>query len=410
MSVPQQHTLMSYANPVQYPVGIATQALPASLAPSSAQRPIAAETRIVAVPSSGGDQSGGGLLNFNINAGNATYIKSGSVVLRFRLTPTIGGGGTGGQFYPATSEMRSAASALQRLTILAGGQVIESIGDYGALFRHILTHGSSAGFVEADWQQYAARAVTLANGAGVDVSIPVLSGCLNGNQDVPAWLLQQFSIQFDLAQSGACVIPTAPATTASYVVSNAQLVYEAVQVPEAMATEMRQRLQGGEMYPLNYVTYQSQQLANAATVTALMGLASSSLRGVLYARETAAGVSGSDTQTKANLYLDGRLINSASIANDVDAWVELNRTLGRLGDPNVSSPDFLTRANYSALYFLGGISCQKTDQAGFAFSGSPVNQAVLELACAGTASTLRIWAVVDRGLLIDGSGNVRTVQ
>lgn len=401
---------MSYALPKEYPVSIASQGVPASLAPSQAVRPIAAETRIVAVPSSGGDQSAGGLLAFNINAGNATYIKSGSMVLRFRITPTIGGGGTAGQFFPAGSSLRSAAAALQRLTVLCGGQVVESIADYAALIRHVITHGSSTGFADFDWALYAARAVTLANGTGVDVSIPVLSGVFNNGSDFPAWLVQQLSVQFDLAQTAACIVPTAPATTASYVVSNAQLIYEAVQVPEAMAMEMRQRLQGGEMYSLNYITYTNQTLANAATVTALLGLASSSLRGVLYARETAAGASIFDGQTKANLYLDGRLVNSAPINNAVDAWVELNRSLGRLADTNVSSSSFVDRATYSSDYFLGGISCQKSDQAGFAFSGSPVNQAVLELQGTGAASTLRIWAVLDRGLLIDGSGNCRTVQ
>lgn len=405
---------MSYPVPREYAVGVATQGVPNSLAPSSAIRPMPCETRLVSVPSSGGDQTSGGLLSFNINSGSSTYIKSGSMVLRFRITPTIGGGGAGGQWFPANSEMRSAASALQRLTIIAGGQVVESIDQYGTLIRHILAHGSSEGFVDQDWALYSARGITLVSGTGLDVSIPVVSGVFNNGSDFPAFLVPQMSVQFDLAQTGFTVIPTNPATTASYSITGAALVYESISVPDQMAAEMRSRLQGGEMYSINFVTYQAQSLANAGTVTALMGLASSSLRCVLWAREsTTAATSGNslfDAQTRANLYLDGRLINSASISNLVDSWVELNRSLGRLGDSNVSTASFVNRTNFDTIYYLGGISCLKTDQAGFAFSGSPVNQAVLELSCAGTAATLRIWAVTDRGLLIDGTGQCRVVQ
>ena len=421
--------------PKSYPVpSISEDDIPYSMAPSMEKRPRASQTRIVQIASSGGDQVAGGLLSFSISAPSHA-IKSGSAYIRAKVRVTTGAAGgwqfLGGDNTALENRVGSAASLIQKFTLMAQGNVVEQINNVRDLYGLLLTH-SSKSYCEADAQVKERRGFIGVTATDYEFVLPVFSGLLNCGKHFPAYLTSQVTMNFDLNPLLQAVRSAvdAEANPTALTVKDAFLIYEAVEPDTSYLAAVRQRLASGEAYALNYVTYKHQQFANAATISALQGLSSSSLRGVLFTKITnAAGANGAaadgrygddmaDPATaEIELQLDGRTINSVRLNSTQTQFIEMERTLGRLGDYSLNSA--LTGAtaaakasDYSENKWLCGINCNRDDSANLAFSGTPVNQLLLRVGGAGGAAnvTFHMWSVVDQVVMIAGDGSSRVVQ
>lgn len=422
-----------------YPVpSISEDDIPYSMAPSMEKRPRASQNRVVSIASANGTQVAGGLLTFNISAPNHA-IKSGSVYLRGKVRVTtaaaagwgfMGGGGTG----VGACDVGSVASCIQRFTLMAQGSVIEQINDYRDLHNLVLTHTNKS-YADADASIKELRGLVGATATDYSFALPIFSGVLNSGHHFPAYLCSQVTALFDLnpllqavrANTDGQANPTA------LQISDAYLVYDAIEPDAGYVQAVKARLAGGEMYSLNYVTYKHQQLANAATISALQGLSTSSLRGVLFCKITnAQGVNGATADgyytddytvggsldaAQIELYCDGRLINQVQLNSTAVQFSELERTLGRLGDPSLNSQlsaatTLLKIAEFQDRKWMCGISANRVDDFNMAFTGTPCNQLLLKVANADATAntTFNMWAVVDQVVMIDGSGSCRVVQ
>jgi hypothetical protein len=217
-------------------------------------------------------------------------------------------------------------------------------------------------------------------------------------------------------------------------VSNATLVFEQLVPPSEYEQAMKQML-AQKLYQIPINTWYNLRLANAASITQNIGLNSSSVKGIFWnvvagngSRNS--GAFTSDTQSSAYLYLDGQLVSNSNLSTDVEQFAEMNRALNVMSDitrtswgpsaavgvaGNAVGADFtpspITRGVYSSGAYLGGLTCSRSDQAGFSFSGSPVNTAVLQISNAGTQnSTLFIYCCLQQVITIDLAGNVNLIR
>jgi hypothetical protein len=115
-------------------------------------------------------------------------------------------------------------------------------------------------------------------------------------------------------------------------------------------------------------------------------------------------------------------------ANVSESYLEMNRALSNIfditrtsvgpsqaaADSNAVAADITlgpnTRATYASGAFLGGLSCERSSEAGFGFVGTPVNQAVLSWT--GTASTgdFYVYVALQQVLTIDANGTCNLIR
>jgi hypothetical protein len=366
------------------------------------------------------------------------YLRGKVTVVQDPATAAAGWSFLGGE---GASPIGSAASLINKVTILAGGAVVEQIDQVGHLHNLLLTH-TNASYCAYDAAVKELRGLTggAANLAGttVEFAVPVFSGLLNSGHHFPAFLLPQMNINFDLQP----VLQALRATTATqsnptaYTVSEAYLAYEALEPDQAYIQAIRAKLNetdkagNPKAFGINYLSYMHQQLdGNTGTIMALQGLSSSSLRAVLYTNFiNAAGANSAATDGNYNdaitvvagadtdLFVDGRQINQVRYNSLPVVYAELERALGRLGDPTINSELVgatvpLKQASYADCRYLAGVNCTRVDDANLSFSGTPVNQLQLRVSGrAPAASTFHMWACVDRVIMIDRSGAARVVN
>ena len=415
-----------------YPVpSVSESEIPYSMAPSQERRVAPSQTRVVQIAAAGGNQVDGGLLAFNISA-PSHLIKSGSCYLRGKIEVTTGAAGGWAFLGGELGDVGSAAGIIQKFTLMAQGNVIEQINNVRDLYGLLLTHTNKS-YCEADACVKERRGFTAgATATKYDFVIPVFSGLLNNGKNFPAYLTSQVSLNFDLnpVKQALRAAAATEANPTKYEISEAFLVYEAVEPDNSYLAAVRQRLASGEAYALNYVTYKHQQMANQATISALQGLSSSSLRAVLFTKiDNAAGTNSTATDGRYNddyaassdadiiLQLDGRDILGTKLNSANVQFTEMERALGRLGSPDLNSAlsGSTTAAkitDYTERKWLCGINCNRDDSANMAFSGTPVNQLLLRVAgaAAGASLTFHMWSVVDQVLMISADGSSRVVQ
>ena len=402
---------MSFQQPRAYNLSLALSDIPQCMAPSKSVKPIPSESRVVAIASSSAAQDGGGMLSFMIPS-QGGYARSGSFYLKCRITES---GATAGSKWSFAGPTRSASAIINRFTMMAGSQVVEQINHYNILHDTLLLHASSAGYAnDSRLYQYSTSEIDVdAEGAAVNVCIPLISGLLNSGYDLPLFMFSgNVTVNIDLNSTVQALVGAA---ITKYTVSEAQLVYEEVRPEGALIAKMRQELSGDKKWSIPFVSFRNLAAANTGVFSQILGLNVSSLRSVLFTKQeaktqAAVGNFNWDTLTDAKLYLDGRIVNAVTYNSSATHFAELNRCLNRLNDTDRSS---LTSSleNYKTKDFVSGINCTRVAEAGMAFTGTPVNQAVIELRCAGVATqTVYVMACYDTALTIDGLGICEVLQ
>lgn len=417
--------------PASYALGVATSDIPNSWMPSSEPRVASGGSqRIVAVSSQNGTVTSGQQLSFQLPANlGSGFGKSGSFYIRMRVTPTQ----ANARSY-AFRQYGSAESLFLRMTALLSGSIAEQIQNYNKLCASLKLHATNANYVANDDKIAQNTMNGLTTSDSIDVCVPVNLGLFNAKCHLPLFLLSACQLQVDLESAAQAFTSGSADPISEYSISQAQLVFEQI-TPESVYEAGVKQMLASRVYQIPINTWYNVKISNSgATKTQNIGLNSSSVKAVLWNVVTANGSRNSgaftgDTQASAYLYLDGQLVSNSNLAIAPEQYLEMNRALNLMSDitrtswaPSVVTAvadpavaaDFtlapLTRGLYSVGAYLGGLSCSRSDQAGFSFSGTPVNTAVLQLTNAGTAGDAFLYVALQQVITIDLSGNVNLIR
>lgn len=419
---------MSFASPKDYALGVAQSDIPAAWMPSMEPRVQSSGShRIVSIASSNGTVGAGQQLSFQLPANlGAGFLVSGSAYIRCTVAVTQANAYTW-----AFRQYGSAHSMFLRMSALCSGSIAEQIQNYNKLMSSLTLHATNGNYVSND-DKLAQNTMSSALVAvqTIDVCIPVNLGLFNAKSHLPLFLLSAAQLQVDLDSAAQAFTSGSVDQITAYEVRQATLVFEQL-VPDSVYEQGVKQMLASRVYQIPINTWYNLKLSNAAAITQNIGLNSSSVKGIFWNAVTGnasrnAGYFTSDTQASAYLYLDGQLVSNSALATPAEQFLEMNRALNVMSDIERTSwgpagtaatavaanftPALITRDTYSAGAYLGGLSCSRTSQAGFSFSGSPVNTAVLQIANAGTAGDFYIYCALQQVVTVDVASNVNLIR
>jgi len=420
-----------YANPAQYPLGVSQSDIPSAWMPDGSPRVQSGGShRIVSISSQNGTVTSGQQLSFQLPANlGSGFLASGSAYIKMTVNVTQAVANSW-----AFRQYGSAHSCFLRMSALLSGSLAEQIQNYNKTMSSLMLHTTNASFIANDDSLAQDTMKGAFNTAGsLTVCVPVNLGLFNSKCHLPLFLLSACQLQVDLDSVAQALTAGSADAISEYSISQASLVFTQL-VPDSVYEQGVKQMLASRVYQIPINTWYNIKLANAAAITQNIGLNSSSVKGVFWnvVRGNGARNSGaftSDTQASAYLYLDGQLVSNSNLATAPEQFLEMNRALNVMSDtvrtswaPSAAAgvtgtavaADFTvgpcTRSLYAAGAYLGGLSCSRTDQAGFSFSGSPVNTAVLQVANAGNAGDFYIYTALQQVVTIDLASNVNLIR
>jgi hypothetical protein len=189
-------------------------------------------------------------------------------------------------------------------------------------------------------------------------------------------------------------------TTSNFTLTQASLCYEAVDLPGEFVDSMRMRVKSNP-FVIPQLSYIITQLPLSALASYTCGLNVSSLRAAYvvpfsaasystdptvifsYNRAGAADVAitatgGNYTGTNAQLFCDGRLVNSVNLDNPAMTFAALKQALcGSI--TNALVPSIASRETYKQSYFAIGIDATAFSDQSTVLGGTPCSQATISL-------------------------------
>jgi len=471
--------MSNFATPFNYPAVQGAEEVPQSLLPATLKEFNNVKNVVKYVQTTSGTVGQSSTLLFNIAGGmSCGSIKQGSVYLKCTITVAIPSTTTadtllwaGGQPYTASAptasatatstvnnQIAGASSIIDRMVVNLNGVQASILQNYNKYRDMAIAHATTQNFV-ADLLQleFAGMKKQFALGSAVnyvmDVAIPIFNPVFNSSICLPLYLLNNLTVEITtstianalkMVKTADGTDPTSSDYPTSYTVSNAQLVWEEIQLSNEFKQAMRDKLLssgGAYKMPIEDVYSLSVGVPTSSVTDYVVGLSLSSLKAVLWteilsANTNSIGLGNSyfyNGLSDAKLYVDNQLVNNVLIDSDTVAFAEMNKAIGRLNDYNISSVIANTtnidvgtatkRNNYLSDVFLGGISTTSISDFGFSKTGRPCSQVQLHLehytttastyaskwqgGVASTApTTLYIWFLYDSTILIDGMGNV----
>jgi len=419
--------------------GASDNAIPESLMSSRVPKAIPSMNRVISIASQSGNASQGGQIVFQVPGGsNANgYLRAGSAYLRFICTVTKTAGGNADNVLFFANQTRSASSLVNRLQISANGTQLETINRYDNWHALVQAQGCNAGYVNNDSSiaEYAESEVTVGTGTSAifNVALPLFSGVLSNSKSFPLFL-SGLMLQVDLNSSALSFksAGTAPTFGVTYVISQAELVYECINPDYALLDGMRGAMaQSGRLFemPLSTPLGLTTAIAGAqASFSYNIGLNLASVSGVFMA-EVAQSVETANTATNAfirnsteattnsrRMYLDGKQIVNYDVWADSQNFLECQRALGTL--LNLENTTIATRADYCASgesagqYYVVGQSSKRFSESDLCMSGSPCSNLVIQVAKSGTpvATSVYLYVLYDAVCVIDANGSVAVAK
>lgn len=419
----------------QYSISAQMSDIASAVVSSSSRRAQPSQCSLVNIVSQSSSQGQGGQVLINLGNTPNTFIKNGSVYLRFKLTATTTALSAADQWIrsgSATCQATSAATAgatnvgswasvISRLTVSAGSNVLEQINNYSVFHDALLLHTSGnyglqdMQLLEGGQQSaygYSADTWKVANAAAIGtvrsayVTIPLFCGVFNAqdNKDFPLGLLQGgIQIVSDLASDAMAFTATDCAPTMT--ISEASLSYEAVQVSSEYMNALRGELaQSGQLFQMPFVSALVMNLGNLATIDATYGVGLASVKAVLFTKKATAAITAAkaciadlDATHPANLriYADGKLQNNFQVSDLTTLYVELNRALGNLASRTSTSGVADMYSGYATKYFYGGLSFNKFNEGGLTMTGTACSQLQFHLEGVGAAGQAYILIFYD---------------
>jgi len=357
------------------------QEIPFSLKSNANPQAIKTRNRIFQVSSSSSSQNSGGVILFNIPPSNYSITK-GSMALRLKITVTgtslsgvsaatsVALDGPG----PVRTDISGAGplvgngySVIQRATLYGSNSAI--IAQHNFLndeMNLMLMHNSNSAYLTTDAQLLlgcgAQFNYSSSTSAFIDLVLPMpFSIFQSSTQDFPAYLLSApLTIQLDLASTARAIFTGA--TVSDYTVSNAFLVYQAVELPNEMIQAERMAVKSSP-FIMTCSNTMSVQVPNSVLTSYTLGLNASSIRGVAilplnsasytsatqiqYLRSTADAANtvagdGAGAGVSNQIYLDGNLINSNQVDNVANTFAMLKMFLHHSLQGNILHPSLIT--------------------------------------------------------------------
>lgn len=417
--------------------------VPHGLQNSSKPKPIPLRVRTAVVPSQSGSQGPSGQVLFQVSD-NASFIKPGSAFIK--CTVTLSGTAGGADTTIHWGNMSRSGDAMISRLVLSSGVQLEAISNYGLMAGVLLTHASNAHYCNNDhrvltgghkgdasgWQDVAANA---AINQTLNLCIPIQSNLFNSDQAFPLCLLSQpLMVQVDLNSVGVAFSFGEAPVNITYTVSNAQLVYDAVQPESQYIQALRASMAEGQLYSFPFVSCLSvQNAATQGSTTLNQGLGVSSLRAyVAMMQASPAVVNNAKLSIRNGLnnmrtFLDGQQQSSLVLDSVTSQFAQLQKAYGLLSDTlHTAAPagtpgayalnggayanTSFTPATYESAYYAIGESYTKLHESGFAVSGSAVSQFQVIFDGLANAATLTSMFFHDLILVIDGQGTCNIVR
>lgn len=247
--------------------------IPATLKSDSRLRPINTRSRIVVMSNVNGNtiSSEGGIILFNLPAQG--YIKPNSVYVRFSVAPISSSGTLPCVFKGATS---GCGAVVNRSTVSFAGQTVDTINSFEKVYSqtignftsktYLYTNGNLTQGTMNDVQSDAAgiaqavpgtvaqnSMISTTTGANIyRYSMPVLNAIFNGQQAIPAFLINGgITLQLDL-NSAVNAIQQNTSAIASLQFSDIQIVYEELMLDHDVMLAIKQEMaETGKLYELN---------------------------------------------------------------------------------------------------------------------------------------------------------------
>jgi hypothetical protein len=402
-----------------YPVISASASeIPQSCLSSSAPRPMPGRIGLKQTLSQTGSQNSSGTLLFPLGCGSGQgFLKAGSCVLAATITVTQ----NPGSWY--FNQGLDASAIIQRSTVYINGAIVDQQQFYNRVNATLDQHCSTQAYYNNDL-------TVMSNAGGVDVgalsttfSIPIKSGVLNAQHDLPLFLLNTCQVELNLESVASALFQVSVNALSEYSISNARLLYEVFYPEVEYENSMRAVLASGKLWQCPIKQWYNLQVSNlGATKSQPIGLNKSSVLAIFTTCQTDNGLVSvqhkftGDTPAGQGLrvFCDGQLVNNYSIVDTNVIFHEKSRAMGTLQDPERSAVSrggaSLTRALYLSDSFLQGVALMKTQESGFSMAGTAVSQAVVEVTNAGTAGNLYIFVAYESILTIDAMGSASIIQ
>jgi hypothetical protein len=421
--------------------GASDNAIPESLMSSRVPKPVPSMNRVISIPSQSGNASQSGQIVIQIAGGSNSngYCRSGSAYLRAVVTVSKTAGGNADNLLSFANQSKSASSLINRLQISANGTQLETINRYDNWHALVQSQGCNANYVNNDSSitEYANTDVVtgVATSATFNIAIPLFSGILSNAKSFPLFL-SGLMLQFDLNSAALAFKSSGTSATfgLSYVVSQAELVYESINPDQSLLDGIRMSMaQSGRLFELPYSTPLGLTTATTAAQASFsynVGLNLASVSGVFIAEveqavETAVPTAGTATTVPNNFirnsteaqtnsrrfYLDGKQMVNYDVWADSQNFNETQRALGSL--LSLDNTTIATRANYCAAavgagaYYIVGQSGRRFAESDLCMAGSPCSNLVIQLAKSGTpvASSMYIYVLYDGVAVLDANGS-----
>lgn len=421
--------MSNYSAPASYNVAVAQSDIPnAWLSDSRPRVASGGSHRILNIASQNGTVNSGQALQFQLPAGmGAGFLVSGSAYIKCTVSVTQ----AVAQSW-AFKQTGSASSMIQRLSAILSGSQVEVIQNYNKSYNALLQHATNSAYLAGDSKLEELTYNGAFNTAAVTVCIPVGLGVLNAKQHLPLFLLSSAMVQVDLASVLDGLMAGSTNAISDYSVAQATFVAEQIIPDSAYEMGMKQML-ATRVYQMSFDTFYNNKYAQQASITANLGLNSSSVRAIMWQSIPWIGIQRSHAptdggQTSCYLTLDGALVSNSNLSATPEQFLEMNRALSNMFDitrtsvgPNVAytdenvdasdiTPANITRATYASGAFLGGLSCSRSSESGFGFAGTPVNQAVLSWQGSATTGEFHVFVALQQVLTVDATGSCNLIR
>jgi hypothetical protein len=442
------HTVGSDAH---YILPASFDSVPEAFRSNKTSKPIPCSLQTVNVPALSGNQTLGGSSIVQIPCGAGAGILM-NPYIRFTLQMT-GGTSTANGSWSFKGAAQAATACINRLSTYVNSVQIDNQQNAWALYDTVLTHSTSADWLNHDGSLLLGSGVPYFNTVAAATEsknytfvVPLL-GLLGSQQAMPLYLVNgTLQVQIDWASSVYQIYTagTNDPVFTNILVQNVQIVYDKIMPEEAFVSKVRQDMMGGQKYVFGYTNFSTTVLpmtfaASGGTLNLNYGLNVSSLRGVVMAQYPSSTLSTSGSAPSISnclsgfqVSLDGRLISSLQLNTNTDpslVFAEMNKAFGRIFDASITdlgansataaaavSNSNASGGTFLTNYWAAGASCQRVNE-GLCFQGSPCSILNVQLTWGGSAgsitqvsSTNFIVLISDFQLLIDATGSVEIVR
>jgi hypothetical protein len=427
--------------------------VPQCLKSDSSAQCIKARNRVYQLASTSSTQNSGGLILFQIPA--SSYCTSrGTLAMRCRITVTGTGlasgaaasavGFSGPGSISSTTFVPSFGSGyafLNRISVFGANSAVIDQTNFSNDFSNLtLIHNSNPNYLVGDSAMLTGIGMpwyySSTTSAQIDLVLPLPISIFNGTQNWPNFLLSApMTIQLDLASAARALFHGSTATITDYQISNAYLIYQAIELPADYVNAERSLV---KTHPFIMSAMSSLNVQVPASVLSsyTLGLNASSTRACFvmpsntttysngtqlqYTRDTVDTTTGyNGAGTNALIFLDGNQVLSSIQDTPAMCFAMLKQALHHNLQASViySSPAMNTGATlsvnpYLTNFYALGFDLSNFDEEQGLLQGSPCTSVNLQLtgynnSGANNLNTIIILYDVIAAISADGTIEIR---